>query len=215
MKSMGRTELSPLERERRLNIILEASKKVFITKGYFNATMGDIASESALSRRTIYLYFKNKDDLTYEIVYRAFTSLKKMVLEASETNKSGYDRLIDIKDGYIDYFNNNFADLTFTMFFDFKINTNNIEDGQIKECFFIISKVVIIIKNCLDIGIKDGSIRNNIKDTKRTSIAAINIIHATMQKLAIRKDIIEITAQYSSNELIDEMFDLFFQSIKN
>lgn len=212
---MPRTELSEKERERRVQVILDATKNVFLKKGYFKTTMLDIAEESGLSRRTIYLYFSNKDDLTYEIIVNAFTHLRDLILDVSKSDKSGYERLLDIKGVYIGYYNNQFANVVFTMYFDFKLNTQIIEDRQIKECFNLISEIVDIIESCVIIGINDGSIRDNIADTRKISIAAINIIHATIQKLAVRAEIIEAVTSYSSKELIDEMFDIFFQSIKS
>lgn len=211
---MGRTELSEKERNRRINIILEASKRVFLEKGYFKTTMSDIAAESGLSRRTIYLYFQNKDDLSYEIVLKAFSTLKDHILAVSETDKYGYDRLLDIKGAYIEYYHSRFSDLIFTMYFDFKINTQILEAKQIKECFHFIIQIIKIIEDCLIAGIKDGSIRDSIRDIRRFSITTINIIHATMQKLAIRADILKSISNYSSEELIEEMFDIFFHSIK-
>lgn len=211
---MGRTELTPKERDRRLNIILEASKVIFLRKGYFNTTMSDIASESGISRRTIYLYFKNKDEISYDIVFNAFLQLKDNILKITETEKSGYETLLDIKIAYTEYYRTRFADLVFTMFFDFKINTKILEEAQIKECFSLLSDIVQIIEGCLIAGMKDGSIRTTISDTKRLSISALNIIHATMQKFAVRSEIIETVTDYTSEQLIDEMFDVFFQSIK-
>lgn len=210
---MGRTELTSKERDRRLNIILDAAKIVFLKKGYFKTTMADIALESGISRRTIYLYFKNKDELSYEIIYNAFIYLKGHILEISKTEKSGYERLLDIKDAYLNYYKTRFADLVFTLFFDFKINTKILEDSQLKECFIIIGEIVDILENCLIAGMKDGSIRSDIKDTKLISIASLNVIHATMQKLAVRADVIETVTEYSSENLIDEMFGLFFKAI--
>lgn len=43
--------------------ILEAAVKVFARKGYFAARVADIASEAGVADGTIYLYFKNKEDL--------------------------------------------------------------------------------------------------------------------------------------------------------
>lgn len=211
---MGRTELTPEERDKRLNIILDAARNIFLQKGFFKTTMEDIANESGLSRRTIYIYFKNKDEITYEIVVRAFSSIKTMVQEASASSKSGYDKLMDIRDGYIRYHKDNFADLTFTNFLDFKINTQLIEETQTKSCLYHINSIVETIDRCIAEGIKDGSVRDTIKDTRRTALTAINIIHATMQKLAIRNGVLDFTANYNSTELIDEMFEIFFQSLR-
>ena len=60
---MGIQERKQRERERRRQQIIVAAKRVFSEKGYSKATMEDIAREAELSPGTLYLYFKNKDEL--------------------------------------------------------------------------------------------------------------------------------------------------------
>ncbi len=60
---MGIRERKERERERRRQQILVAAKRVFTDKGFSKATMYDIAKEAELSQGTLYLYFKNKDEL--------------------------------------------------------------------------------------------------------------------------------------------------------
>ena len=43
--------------------IIEAAVKVFAKKGFYNAKVSEIAREASVADGTIYLYFKNKDDI--------------------------------------------------------------------------------------------------------------------------------------------------------
>ncbi|MCP4344085.1 MAG: TetR/AcrR family transcriptional regulator [Desulfobacterales bacterium] len=70
---MGIQERKERERERRRQQIMVAAKRVFSAKGFNKATMEDIAKEAELSPGTLYLYFKNKDEL--------FSSLSLKVLQ--------------------------------------------------------------------------------------------------------------------------------------
>ena len=60
---MGIKERKVREKGRRRQQIIVAAKRVFSNKGFNKATMEDIATEAELSPGTLYLYFKNKDDL--------------------------------------------------------------------------------------------------------------------------------------------------------
>lgn len=60
---MGIQERKQRERERRRQQIIVAAKRVFSEKGFSKTTMEDIAREAELSPGTLYLYFKNKDEL--------------------------------------------------------------------------------------------------------------------------------------------------------
>lgn len=60
---MGIHERKEREKERRRQQIIVAAKRVFSANGFNKSTMEDIAREAELSPGTIYLYFKNKDEL--------------------------------------------------------------------------------------------------------------------------------------------------------
>src|SRR5262245_36278222 len=47
--------------------ILRAAAKVFAQSGYFNAKVSDVARSAGVADGTVYLYFKNKDDLLTSI----------------------------------------------------------------------------------------------------------------------------------------------------
>ena len=58
--------------EERKDQIMNAAEEVFTQKGLDNARMDDIAEETGLSKGTLYLYFKSKDDLIAAILDRIF-----------------------------------------------------------------------------------------------------------------------------------------------
>ena len=47
--------------------ILRAAARVFARSGYFNAKVSDVARTAGVADGTVYLYFKNKDDLLTSI----------------------------------------------------------------------------------------------------------------------------------------------------
>jgi AcrR family transcriptional regulator len=71
--NMGIKERKEREKGRRRQQIMVAAKRVFSKKSFNKATMEDIAKEAELSPGTIYLYFKNKEEL--------FASLSLRILQ--------------------------------------------------------------------------------------------------------------------------------------
>jgi len=69
---MGIQERKEREKERRRQQIMVAAKRVFSEKGFNKATMEDIAQEAELSPGTLYLYFKNKDDILISLFEEEF-----------------------------------------------------------------------------------------------------------------------------------------------
>jgi len=52
-----------IKKNNKKELILNAAVKVFAGKGFYNANVADVAREAGVADGTIYIYFKNKDDL--------------------------------------------------------------------------------------------------------------------------------------------------------
>jgi len=61
--------------------IINAALKVFAKKGFYNSKVSEIAKEAEVADGTIYLYFKNKDDILISVfeteMKRMITNMKK------------------------------------------------------------------------------------------------------------------------------------------
>jgi AcrR family transcriptional regulator len=58
------------EKRERREAILDAAERVFGEKGAHASTMEDVADTAAVSKGTVYLYFKSKDDLVVALTHR-------------------------------------------------------------------------------------------------------------------------------------------------
>jgi len=81
---MGIQERKEREKERRRQQIIVAAKRVFSEKGFNKATMEDIAHEAELSPGTLYLYFKNKEELYASLSLRILQYLHIRVEHANK-----------------------------------------------------------------------------------------------------------------------------------
>ena len=86
---MGIQERKEREKERRKQQIIVAAKRVFSEKGFSKATMEDIASEAELSPGTLYLYFKNKEELYASLSLRILQYLNIRVQHVNDEAKLG------------------------------------------------------------------------------------------------------------------------------
>jgi len=62
--------------------IMSAAEKLFLEKGVASTTVDDIANASEYSKRTIYAYYTNKDDILYHVVLKGLVRLKQDLTEA-------------------------------------------------------------------------------------------------------------------------------------
>ena len=67
---------------------MRAATKVFARSGYFNSKVADIAREAGVADGTVYLYFKNKDDILVSIfnhvMDEALTDGRKRLAETDD-----------------------------------------------------------------------------------------------------------------------------------
>ena len=74
-------------KDNKYNAILNAAQNEFITKGFKDASMRDIAKHADVGLSNIYNYFKNKDEIFLAIVKPAKDDLFKFItLQHSEEN---------------------------------------------------------------------------------------------------------------------------------
>ncbi len=92
---MGIQERKEREKERRRQQIIVAAKRVFTKKGLSKTTMEDIAKESELSPGTLYLYFKNKEELYASLSLRILQFLSIRVAQVIEEDNTSPPEKLD------------------------------------------------------------------------------------------------------------------------
>ena len=102
---MGIQERKQRERERRRQQIIVAAKRVFSEKGYSKSTMEDIAREAELSPGTLYLYFKNKDELYASLSLRILQYLNIRLEDVKkEKDIKPRQKIVAIKEALFDVY---------------------------------------------------------------------------------------------------------------
>ncbi|HEY5729206.1 MAG TPA: TetR/AcrR family transcriptional regulator [Anaerolineales bacterium] len=79
--------------DERKSQIITAAEGIFTQKGFGQARMDDIAEETGLSKGTLYLYFKSKDDLIIAILDRIFQREFKAFEQSDLTRMSASDAI--------------------------------------------------------------------------------------------------------------------------
>ena len=103
---MGIKERKEREKERRRQQIIIAAKRIFSAKGFNKATMEDIAEEAEISPGTIYIYFKNKDELYASLSIRILQHLNIRLEHVKNQNDVNVEqRIATLKDALYDIYN--------------------------------------------------------------------------------------------------------------
>jgi AcrR family transcriptional regulator len=83
-------------------IILDAARAVFVEQGYESFSMRKLAEKAEYSLGSIYLHFKNKEELFECLVGESFGRLLK-TLSDLENGQQGDDPLADLRKGMLAY----------------------------------------------------------------------------------------------------------------
>ncbi|MCB0302666.1 MAG: TetR/AcrR family transcriptional regulator [Calditrichaeota bacterium] len=210
---MGIAERKEREKARRRNMILDAAERLYFGQGIEATTMDDVAEEAELSKGTLYLYFKNKDDLSHGIYLRGLTALKSFFQEAIDSRERGIEKVRAIGEAYFrfsrehtDYFNSmmqlrpheiDFSDPT----------TNGMRCHQCGE------EVMAIVARAVQIGIDDGTIRPEL-DPMKTAFTLWGQSAGIIQILSAQGEHLQSYHGISAEELMRHSFDMIYHALR-
>ncbi|GHT09518.1 hypothetical protein AGMMS49525_18500 [Bacteroidia bacterium] len=80
------------------NTLIDVARRLFAKTGIENTTMNDIALASQRGRRTLYTYFKSKDDIYHAVIEselnQVYESLEEVVDKEMPTDKNCWNLFI-------------------------------------------------------------------------------------------------------------------------
>lgn len=76
--------------------ILEIARKKFFTDGFMKTSIDEISREYHISKKTIYKYFKSKDDLLNQVVKDFTSQITNSIIDIMQSNKNSINKLIDV-----------------------------------------------------------------------------------------------------------------------
>ena len=90
--------------ERRRSEILDAAKGIFLAGEFASVTIDDIAAVAGVSRATIYLYFKSKQEVYTGLLYRDLDLMITGLTEAFNRDDSVRNNLFRMATAYMNFF---------------------------------------------------------------------------------------------------------------
>ena len=159
---MGIHERKEREKEQRREEILDAAQRVFFEKGLTTATMDEIAETAELSKGTLYLYYKSKEDLYLAVMMRGMEILLEMLAEVVRSDDSVPNMLIRLRDAYTAYFNNHRDYFRMMHFLQTPQFHKQVDDEMRKNCGMLNRRVWDLVNGILQRGVDEGILRNNL-----------------------------------------------------
>lgn len=78
------------------NKIVDVARLLFAKNGLENTTMNDIATASGKGRRTLYTYFKSKEEIYQAVIVGEMDRLSERMNEVAKNNMEPEDKLVEL-----------------------------------------------------------------------------------------------------------------------
>ena len=181
--------------------ILEAAIKIFADHGFFHSTISQIAKEAGVADGTIYLYFKNKDDILINFFNYKAKQIFNRFREDVEQVDSAIGKLRSLVHRHLDEFQ---RDRSMAVVYQVEIHqSRRLIEEQIKE----MSKMYLnIITEIVEQGQEEGSLRKDLYVglVKRFILGAIDEVINTW---------LHAGSQYDLSSMAEPLVDLFIRGI--
>lgn len=142
--------------------ILNAAKIRFEQKGIQLTTVDEIAKEADMSKSTLYVYFKSKDEILYHLIYAEFQKMKENMEKCKKESTSFKDAYYAICHMMVAYQKQS------PVFFECLLNRIEVSRKQmedmpvLKQIYAVGEQVNDIIAELLETGMKQGKVKKDI-----------------------------------------------------
>ncbi|GAB6282815.1 MAG: hypothetical protein STSR0008_15650 [Ignavibacterium sp.] len=212
---MGTLERREREKEQRRQTIINAAEKIFFSKGYEKSTMDDVAAECELSKGTLYLYFKSKEEVYLAIILRSIKLLRSMFEKAVDKDVTGLEKVRAIGEAYSKFYfdHRDYYDaLMYYGFMEIDVFSHSSAGAELKT-FMENKEVMTIFVNAIKEGIKDGTIRKEL-DPEKTAIILWGQSSGVLQLMTTKGHAIKHIFEYTREEMLNSYFEFTYNALK-
>ncbi len=160
---MGIKERKEREKGARREEIISAAEKVFFEKGLVVATMDEIAERAELSKGTLYLYYKSKEDLYIAVALRGWDILARMFKEATATGEPPLKLMENLGNAYYTYFMQHRNYYRMSYFLGNKEMQSQISGEMTEQCNLSNRTIWDIVSGVVQKALDEGVIRNDVR----------------------------------------------------
>jgi len=181
--------------------ILNSAGAVFAEHGFYKATISQIAARAGVADGTLYLYFKNKDDILYQYLsFKTDVVFKKM--NAAVTNGTDAEsKLRNLIRCHLEAFQ---RDQNMAIIFQSEVRYLRDIESQIKN----ISKMYLdLLSDIIEQGQIDGTMRQDlfVGLVKRFILGAVEGVISTW---------VSAHGRYDLGTMADPLVDLFMTGVR-
>jgi TetR/AcrR family fatty acid metabolism transcriptional regulator len=190
-----------IEKNNKYHQILEAAVKVFARQGFYQSTIAQIAKEAGVADGTIYLYFKNKDDILVQFFSYRTKQVFESFREEVDRAKTSSDKLRNLVQRHLAEFQ---RDRDGAVVYQVETHqSSRLAEEQIREMSQMYRD---LISGIVELGQQEGTIRKDLYVglVKRFIIGAVDEVINTW---------LHSNGEYDLVSMADPLVELFMTGI--
>lgn len=208
---MGIKERRAREKTYRKQEILNTAKKVFMEKGISLTRLEDIAERAELSPATIYLYFKNKEELYASLNLDTLNFIYVKLMNISKNKKIGpAEKLIKVKNAFYKTFQNDPLILRNIIRVQLEDGLTTLSPGLLSQINSSTKRTMNAIAEIYEQGVVEGVFRKEkgigVADMLWGTFTGLMVYEEAKKKIDPRKNYFKAT--------LDRAFNIIFRGLQ-
>lgn len=194
------------EKIARKEFILDQAESIIFARGFKNTTTEEIARQAGYTKRSLYFYFKDREEIFYSIVYRGQKILISYLLQASEEFSENRSRSIFLFANAFYNFSIEYPEY-FSLIMTYEANRHIYTTGKIDTsvndepsakglCQNLSIDCGNLLEKALEYEIRNNTIKTDL-EAKQLMMLLWGSTFGVMQILLMRKDKFEETYSLS------------------
>lgn len=184
MENLNRRER---EKQMREGEIISAAERIFCKKGFEDAFMEEIAKEAEFTKRTVYQYFPNKEELYFAVILRGFKKLTTYLQEASKDEVTGLEKLEGCFKGFYKFYRDYPEILKLIGYFGYVKKRSDEDSKGRKEVMNLNYEIFNGLGKVIKDGQEDGSISLDF-DARKSACSLIFLMTSFFNQLSVTGD---------------------------
>lgn len=181
--------------------ILRAATKVFARHGFFNSTVADIAQVAGVADGTVYLYFKNKDDILVSIFNHSMDDVLAAIRREIANIQDPISKLRRVAAMHLERLGSD-RDLAVVFQVELRHSTKFMEQFSATK----VAEYLELIRRLIEEGQKKGAVRRDID-----SMIASKVLFGALDEMATNWML--SSKKHPLPAAAEPIFEIFFRGI--
>jgi len=194
------------ERDSRRETIVDAAERLFLRLDFAAVNMSAVAEEAGISRPTLYKYFPSLDELALAVEMRAMDELYQVEERWLDIEGRAIERIEGLLRELAGLALESPAHLRFSGLFDHHYRSGYSSRAMAESYGDFLGRFDRIERLVAE-GMADGSLRHDL-EAHRTAYAIGNAYLSLLQRVASRRELLEIEQRVKARDIFDDYIDM-------